>query len=133
MYSPADDYRRFDQEQRALLQQQPAIRRYDVSGLQIDEAIAREKREGVEQVEIGIRDIQDAQETMHQLVRSQGVLLDESGEKVSQAAADTKGGIEHLQKANQKARSTRKWMCCSLLLVIVIGGILAIIFGVAKK
>eukprot|EP01059_Diplonema_ambulator_P008103 TRINITY_DN17617_c0_g1_i3.p1 TRINITY_DN17617_c0_g1~~TRINITY_DN17617_c0_g1_i3.p1 ORF type:complete len:146 (+),score=58.40 TRINITY_DN17617_c0_g1_i3:32-439(+) len=131
-YKNDDDL--YANDQSALLGQQGVqVRRYDTAGAETEEAIAREKRKEVEEVEVGIREIAECQQTLADLVKESGEKLENADNVMGDAAAKTTEGIYQLQQANNNAKAARKRMCCGVILLLLIVAVIVIIVFVTKK
>eukprot|EP01064_Diplonema_japonicum_P031842 TRINITY_DN5829_c0_g1_i1.p2 TRINITY_DN5829_c0_g1~~TRINITY_DN5829_c0_g1_i1.p2 ORF type:complete len:135 (+),score=41.72 TRINITY_DN5829_c0_g1_i1:52-456(+) len=109
------------------------VRRYDTAGAETEEAIAREKRREVEDVEVGIREIAECQQTLADLVAQDGDKLREADNVMGDAQHKTSEGIYQLQQANSNAKSARKRMCCGIVFLLLLVATIVIIVVVMKK
>lgn len=61
------------------------------------------------------------------LVESQGELLDNIEKQVQRSVEYVNYGTNALQDARKLQRNTRKWMCCALFILLVVGAVIAIV------
>eukprot|EP01063_Lacrimia_lanifica_P024163 TRINITY_DN32126_c0_g1_i1.p1 TRINITY_DN32126_c0_g1~~TRINITY_DN32126_c0_g1_i1.p1 ORF type:complete len:138 (+),score=53.88 TRINITY_DN32126_c0_g1_i1:54-467(+) len=108
---------------------QQQVRKYDTHGLEVDEAIAREKAREARQIEAGVADIAQAQNELSALVKEQGVALDEAKVNIENARDKTGAGVGKLQSANKHARSERKWKCCAVIIALIVVVVVVIVFA----
>jgi len=66
---------------------------------------------------------------MATLVESQGEMLNSIETNVNQAQYSTEHGLKDLVKARELQKSSRKKMCCLVLIFLIIGAILAGVFS----
>ncbi|KAJ9454390.1 Syntaxin pep12 [Diplonema papillatum] len=115
----------------ALLQN-VAVRRYDLGGLETDAAIAEQKKREIEEVEVGVREIADCHDELKRLVDADGVKLDNANDVVDDAGVKTREGIHQLQKANETAKQARKRMCCAVVCLLILIGLIVAIVMIVK-
>ena len=123
MYSDYRDSRPQQQtDQQSLLTNQ--VKRYDTSTLDTEEALAIEKKREIQEIETGITDLAETQRIMADLVQEAKPKLDEAGAFVDSAGVKVKEGNYQLKQASKNQRASRKWMCCIVVLLLVIGMLL---------
>eukprot|EP00756_Hemistasia_phaeocysticola_P005131 Hpha_TRINITY_DN13188_c0_g1::TRINITY_DN13188_c0_g1_i1::g.113345::m.113345 len=110
-----------------------AVRRLDNHSLEIDRQIAHERQKETLKMEQDVLDLKECFDECQRLVVSQGDGLDKVEDHVGSARQNVEKGTGQLEAANRHAKSSRKWMLCACILVIVIGAILAIVISVTKK
>ncbi|GFR49180.1 hypothetical protein Agub_g11204 [Astrephomene gubernaculifera] len=84
-----------------------------------------------------VRDLEQSLLELHQifldmavLVEAQGEMLDNIEKQVARSVDYVKGGTEALQDAKQLQKNTRKWMCCAIMIMLIVA--LVIVLAVVR-
>lgn len=89
-----------------------------------------ERHEAVRDLEKKLLDLQQVFLDMAVLVDAQGEMLDNIESQVSSAVDHVQSGNTALQKAKKLQKNSRKWMCISIIILLIIVAI--IVVGVLK-
>ncbi|XP_073066816.1 syntaxin-132-like [Primulina eburnea] len=90
----------------------------------------QERHDAVRDLEKKLLDLQQIFMDMAVLVEAQGDMLDNIESQVSSAVDHVQSGNTALQKAKTLQRSSRKWMCIAIIILLIIVAI--IVVGVLK-
>ncbi|XP_075488556.1 syntaxin-132-like [Primulina tabacum] len=90
----------------------------------------QERHDAVRDLEKKLLDLQQIFMDMAVLVEAQGDMLDNIESQVSSAVDHVQSGNTALQKAKSLQRSSRKWMCIAIIILLIIVAI--IVVGVLK-
>eukprot|EP00161_Ancyromonas_sigmoides_P008465 TRINITY_DN2119_c2_g1_i1.p1 TRINITY_DN2119_c2_g1~~TRINITY_DN2119_c2_g1_i1.p1 ORF type:complete len:323 (+),score=152.09 TRINITY_DN2119_c2_g1_i1:96-1064(+) len=91
------------------------------------------KNADIKKLEASILELQQLFNDMAVLVEAQGELLDSIEHNVNLAVRHVEKGVEEIQKARKLQKSSRKLMCCLVILFIGIGIAIAIPVIATKK
>eukprot|EP01059_Diplonema_ambulator_P017287 TRINITY_DN29281_c0_g1_i1.p1 TRINITY_DN29281_c0_g1~~TRINITY_DN29281_c0_g1_i1.p1 ORF type:complete len:206 (+),score=62.05 TRINITY_DN29281_c0_g1_i1:48-620(+) len=80
------------------------LRKYDTSSALTDEAIAREKAEEIQELEVGIREIHGMYEDAHKLVHEQGPKLQAAKQNIVASQEKVQQGTAELQQSRKYKR-----------------------------
>ncbi|GMJ04552.1 syntaxin of plants 131 [Hibiscus trionum] len=90
----------------------------------------QERHDAVIEIEKKLLDLQQIYLDISVLVEAQGEILDNIESQVSTAVSNVQSGTVALQNAKKRRKSTRKWMCFAILILLIIVAI--IVVGVLK-
>nr|XP_028946594.1 syntaxin-132-like isoform X2 [Malus domestica] len=105
---------------------------FTVTGARADEEIMdtlaeiQERHDAVRDLERKLLDLQQIFLDMAVLVDAQGDLLNNIETQVSSAVDHVQQGNNALQKAKKLQKSSRKWMCIAILILLIIVAIIAV-------
>jgi syntaxin 1B/2/3 len=88
----------------------------------------RERREAVREMERKLYELHQIFLDMASLVESQGEMLDNVEESVNKSVDYVQRGTKDLKQAKDLQKSSRKWMCCGIIVFLVI---MAVVLGPA--
>ena len=88
----------------------------------------RERREAVREMERKLYELHQIFLDMASLVESQGEMLDNVEESVNKSVDYVQRGTKSLKQAKDLQKSSRKWMCCGIIVFLII---LAVVLGPA--
>jgi len=74
-----------------------------------------------------LHELNDMFKDLHQLVHEQDEPIQTLSHNVQQTHDEVAAGVTHLEKAQEYQKSYRKKMCCVLIFLLVIGGIVGIV------
>jgi DNA repair exonuclease SbcCD ATPase subunit len=94
-----------------------------------EEEIIREKNQEIRALETDLQEINSLMREVAVLVNDQQTGIDSIEMNVESAGTQVQGGNKELGKALKYAQSSRKKMCCVIVLLMIIGLILALYFG----
>jgi len=118
-------------------EQQRAQRQLQSTSYAVDKAIIDEREQDFRHLEKELTGLNEMMIDISQMVREQGEDIITIGDNTSNANIRVEEGVKELQKASEYQKSSRKKLCCLvLILVLVLGGVgifLAIFFGAVKK
>lgn len=86
----------------------------------------RERRDAVREMERKLYELHQIFLDMASLVESQGEMLDNIEESVNKSVDHVQRGTKDLKQAKELQKSSRKWMCCGIVVFLII---LAVILG----
>ncbi|XP_020613729.1 syntaxin-7-like [Orbicella faveolata] len=115
-----DDQRRQEQEQ------------LDVQ-IDIDESLIRDREERIRQIEGDILDINEIFKDLATMVYEQGDMVDSIEANVERAHTHVEGANIQLSKASLYQKKARTKMCILLVVLLVVGGIIALIVVLTKN
>ena len=125
----ADDDSRFDGSATVsgggIQSQIQGLKQIDMTELNLEENIQREKLEAVVQIEQDVNEIKSMYSEFNDHLEIQQPKLDVIETNVEKSTTRVEGGVVHLQQAQQSQKSSRKKTCC-LLFLLLIGVALAI-------
>jgi t-SNARE complex subunit (syntaxin) len=105
---------------------------YDTGELRTEEAIQREKLEGVVEIEQDLNELKTAYQDFGQLVKDQQEGLNKVENNVDTSTVRVDEGIVELKKASKEQKSSRKKLCILLILLVVAIAIVVIVVVVKK-
>lgn len=88
----------------------------------------QERHDAVREMEKNLRELHQVFLDMAVLVQSQGEQLDDIESQVNRASSFVRGGTHQLEVARKHQKSTRKWACFGITLLLIV--ILIIIFSI---
>ncbi|KAK9290629.1 hypothetical protein L1049_008801 [Liquidambar formosana] len=80
----------------------------------------QERHEGVKEMEKNLKELHQVFLDMAVLVQAQGEQLDDIESHVARANSFVRGGTQQLQTARVYQKSTRKWTCYAIMILLVI-------------
>lgn len=80
----------------------------------------QERHDAVKDLEKNLQELHQVFLDMSVLVQAQGEQLDDIESQVARANSYVRGGTERLQKARTLQKSTRKWTCYAIIILLVI-------------
>eukprot|EP01065_Artemidia_motanka_P032703 TRINITY_DN39693_c0_g1_i1.p1 TRINITY_DN39693_c0_g1~~TRINITY_DN39693_c0_g1_i1.p1 ORF type:complete len:125 (+),score=39.50 TRINITY_DN39693_c0_g1_i1:72-446(+) len=104
----------------------------DTHGMQIDEAIAEEKRRHAERIAEDMEDLHECLVEAQALVERQDEGITKAAQHVEKSRDNVGKGTEQLHSARNHAKSSRKCMIFAFILLVVIVAIIVIVVKVAK-
>ncbi|KAG2497279.1 hypothetical protein HYH03_004863 [Edaphochlamys debaryana] len=90
----------------------------------------QERHRAVKDLEQSLLELHQMFLDMAVLVEAQGEMLDNIEKQVARSVDYVKGGTEALQDAKQLQKNTRKWMCCAIMIMLVVA--LVIVLAVVR-
>nr|GLL24668.1 syntaxin-121-like [Ipomoea trifida]GMC79500.1 syntaxin-121-like [Ipomoea batatas]GMC88780.1 syntaxin-121-like [Ipomoea batatas]GMD22476.1 syntaxin-121-like [Ipomoea batatas]GMD61725.1 syntaxin-121-like [Ipomoea batatas] len=88
----------------------------------------QERHEAVKEVERSLKELHQVFLDMAVLVETQGEQLDDIESQVNRASSFVRGGAQHLEVARKHQKSTRKWACIGIIILLIV--ILIIVLSV---
>lgn len=85
-----------------------------------------ERHEAVKELNKALLELNQMFLDMAALVEQQGAQLDNIEKQVSRAKDHVHSGVEQLRQAKTLAKNTRKWMCCALIIGLIILAIIVV-------
>ncbi|KAM7498276.1 hypothetical protein LguiA_022690 [Lonicera macranthoides] len=86
----------------------------------------QERHDAVKEIEKKLLDLHQIYLDMAVLVEAQGDLLDNIESQVSNAVDHVQSGTTALQKAKKLQKSSRKWMCIAIIILLIIVAIIVV-------
>ncbi|KAL4442688.1 hypothetical protein ABPG77_006682 [Micractinium sp. CCAP 211/92] len=86
----------------------------------------RERRDAVMELERSLMELHQIFLDMAVLVEAQGEMLDNIEAQVAKSVEYVQAGTTHLVAAKRLQKNTRKWMCCGLILLLIVAAAIAI-------
>lgn len=80
----------------------------------------QERYEGTKELERNLKELNQVFMDMAVLVEHQGMLVDDIEKQVNRASSYVQHGTEQLQVARKHQKSTRKWTCYAIILLLLI-------------
>ncbi|EFJ50200.1 Qa-SNARE, Sso1/Syntaxin1-type [Volvox carteri f. nagariensis] len=90
----------------------------------------QERHRAVKVLEQSLLELHQIFLDMAVLVEAQGEMLDNIEKQVARSVDYVKGGTEALQDAKQLQKNTRKWMCCAIMIMLIVA--LVIVLAVVR-
>ncbi|GLI65768.1 hypothetical protein VaNZ11_009362 [Volvox africanus] len=90
----------------------------------------QERHRAVKDLEQSLLELHQIFLDMAVLVEAQGEMLDNIEKQVARSVDYVKGGTEALQDAKQLQKNTRKWMCCAIMIMLIVA--LVIVLAVVR-
>jgi len=97
----------------------------------IDQRILVERNEELKKLESELQGLNDMFVDVSNLVIQQGTMISSIEDNTRKTADETKSAVGELQKASEYQRSSRKKLCCILLLAVIILGLAGAFVGIA--
>eukprot|EP00300_Choanocystis_sp_HF-7_P030456 c39295_g1_i1.p1 GENE.c39295_g1_i1~~c39295_g1_i1.p1 ORF type:complete len:250 (-),score=52.89 c39295_g1_i1:130-879(-) len=109
--------------------------RFSISHAQsfTEEQYAQERTQQLMSVEQDLTELNALVKEVNTLVHHDQVRFDTIEDNVTKTHDTVTTGNQQLQKALQHQKASRKRICCILILLLIIGVILALVFGVGRK
>ncbi|XP_019153797.1 PREDICTED: syntaxin-121-like [Ipomoea nil] len=80
----------------------------------------QERHEAVKEVERSLKELHQVFLDMAVLVETQGEQLDDIESQVNRASSFIRGGAQHLQVAREHQKSSRKWACIGIIILLIV-------------
>lgn len=80
----------------------------------------QERHEGVKEIERNLKELNQVFLDMAVLVEVQGEQIDDIESQVNRASSFVRGGAQQLEVARRHQKSTRKWTCIAIMILLVI-------------
>ncbi|XP_073032857.1 syntaxin-121-like [Primulina eburnea] len=80
----------------------------------------QERHDAVKEIEKNLRELHQVFLDMAVLVQSQGEQLDDIESQVNRASSFVRGGTQQLEVARKHQKSSRKWACYGIILLLII-------------
>ncbi len=114
-------------------QQQAVATNYGTAGLDTEARIQRERLEGITDISDETREVKLLFEDFNTMVQAQQAGLDAIETNVDKSGERVEGGVQHLKKASEVQKSSRRWMCGIIVCVAVCAAIGVIVAVVVLK
>ena len=114
-------------------EQQLIIKQVDMSELNTEEDMQREKLEAAIEIREGVKDLKECYDQFGELVTAQGVKLQEVKKNVETTEEKMQKGTEQLKGAQVEQKKSRKMMCCVVVILVVVIAIVVVVVVVLKK
>lgn len=80
----------------------------------------QERHDAVKEIERNLKELHQVFLDMAVLVEAQGAQLDDIESNVTRAQSFVRGGTEQLQTAREHQKSSRKWTCYAIIILLAI-------------
>mmetsp|Transcript_15200 Transcript_15200/g.25871 ORF Transcript_15200/g.25871 Transcript_15200/m.25871 type:complete len:272 (-) Transcript_15200:183-998(-) len=113
--------------QQQLQQEETAATAGQISLVRNNEAVLLEREAGIEQIHRNVQDLAEIFQDIHSLVSEQGDHIDNIQTNIEAANNHQTRAVKELVSASRHQRRSKKLMCCSIVMVVLVTIILILV------